>query len=112
MKIIYRKSFPPKDFAAINILGIIIARQEYGALSEVEKNHEKIHTYQIYEMLVIFFYITYFIEWLIRLMQYRNAQIAYQNISYEREAYQNMFDPAYLKKRKYYAFFKYYKKKT
>lgn len=112
MKIIYSKHFPPRDFAAINILGVIIARREYGVLSETEKNHEKIHTYQIYEMLVIFFYITYFIEWLIRLIQYKDADIAYQNISYEREAYQNMSNLSYLKRRKYFAFIHYYKKKA
>lgn len=111
MKIIYNKYFPPKDFGAINILGLIIARKDYGMLTDSEKLHERIHTYQMLELLVVFFYLSYVIEWLIRLIQYRNRLDAYYNISYEREAYKCMNDPDYLKKRKPYAFIHYYKRR-
>jgi hypothetical protein len=112
MKILHSKHFPPKDFGAINLFGIIIVRKDYGNLNDAEKNHELIHTRQMLEMLIIFFYLSYFAEWIIRLCQYQNRLEAYMNISYEREAYSNMSDSSYLKKRKLFAFRKYYKEGT
>lgn len=111
MKIIYKKNFPPKDFAAINILGVIIVRKDYGELTDAEVLHEKIHTRQMIELLIVFFYISYFLEWLVRLVQYRSLSSAYYNISYEREAYSCMHDPDYLNKRKSYSFIYYYKRR-
>lgn len=112
MKILYNKYFPPKDFAAINLLGVIIVRKDYGVLSKEEMNHEIIHTRQMLEMLIILFYLFYILEWLIRLVQYRNRIRAYENISFEREAYANMYNLSYLRKRKLFAFVRYYKKKN
>lgn len=94
------------------MFGIIIVRKDYGNLNDAEKNHELIHTRQMLEMLIIFFYLSYFAEWIIRLCQYQNRLKAYMNISYEREAYSNMSDSSYLKKRKLFAFRKYYKEGT
>ena len=111
MKILYSKHFPPGNFGAINLFGIIIARKDYGRLTDAEINHECIHTRQMVEMLVIFFYISYFIEWIVRLIQYRNMFDAYVNISYEREAYSNMYNIEYLKKRRPFTFKNYYKKR-
>lgn len=111
MKIYYNNHFPPKGFAAINLFGIIIGRKEYGHLSEYELNHEKIHSKQMVELLWVFFYFFYFIEWLIRLMQYRDRLAAYYNISFEREAYSNDKDLSYLEYRKWYASFSYVRKK-
>ncbi|MFV0329794.1 MAG: hypothetical protein ACK5M3_07605 [Dysgonomonas sp.] len=109
MKIIYNKHFPPKGFGAINLFGLIVARKEYGKLNDAEKSHEKIHTRQMLELLIVFFYIAYVIEWIIRLIQYRDKRKAYYNISFEREAYAHMYDLSYVKKRKLFAFIKYYK---
>lgn len=111
MRIIYSKRFPPKDFGAINLFGLIIVREDYGPLSEAEKNHEQIHTRQMLEMLIFLFYLCYILEWLIRLIQYKNRLRAYENISFEREAYSQMYDLSYLKRRKLFAFRSYYKKK-
>ena len=66
--------------------------------------HERIHTRQMLEMLVVGFYIWYVVEWLIRIPMKGRA---YSNISMEREAYDNMHDPNYLLKRKPYAWTKY-----
>lgn len=109
MKIIYNKILPPKGFAAINLFGIVFARKEFNPLSEKTINHEKIHTRQMKEMLYIFFYLWYGIEWIIRLIQYRNSMSAYYNISFEREAYQNERDPQYLDKRKMFSSMRYLK---
>lgn len=112
MKVVYSRYFPPKNFAAINILGVIVVRKDYGMLSNAEINHEVIHTRQMLEMLIIPFYISYVGEWLIRFIQYGDAIKAYENISYEREAYGNMYNLSYLKERKLFAFFRYYKNKN
>ncbi|MDR2955451.1 MAG: hypothetical protein LBV43_10250 [Prevotella sp.] len=110
MKIVYSKYIPPKKFAAINLFGLIVVRKEYGELTKVEINHELIHTRQILEMFIIPFYLFYLLEWLIRWIQYRDRLRGYKNISFEREAYTNMHDLSYLKKRKIFAFTHYLKK--
>ena len=71
-------------------------------------NHEKIHWKQQVEMLVLFFYLWYVIEYLIRLLGKSNA---YMNICFEREAYANEDDVEYLNKRKPYSWVKYLGKK-
>lgn len=70
-------------------------------------NHEKIHLRQQLEMLVLPFYIWYLLEFLIRLIQYKNANAAYLNICFEKEAYANEGDSDYLKNRKFWAFLKF-----
>jgi hypothetical protein len=105
MKIIYNTIIPPEGFAAINLFGLLFARR--GAIiSQNIINHERIHTAQMKEMLYIFFYVWYVTEWIIRLPMYKSK--AYRNISFEREAYANMTDYGYLRKRrKPYAWIKY-----
>lgn len=85
----------------------IFTRKERGTLSDTTINHEKIHGRQQIEMLLVLFYLWYALEWLIRLMQYRNRKAAYRNISFEREAYANQHNPDYLKSRKLFEFTKY-----
>lgn len=104
MKVIYNKYIPTKNFTAINLFGLIFARREYKELSKREINHEKIHSWQILELLGPIYYIVYIVEWIIRLLQYRNAIDAYRNISFEREAYKNDSDLNYLRNRKPFAF--------
>ena len=110
MKIIYNRFLPPKGFVAINICGIVFARQSFNPLSKRTKRHEAIHTHQMVELLFVVFYLWYGIEWIARLIQYRNKNEAYRNISFEREAYANDNDTNYLKRRKLYAFIRYLKK--
>lgn len=64
--------------------------------------HENIHLRQQKEMLVVFFYLWYAIEWIVRLIQYKDSHEAYRNISFEREAYNNEYDDEYLGIRKSY----------
>lgn len=75
--------------------------------NEVLVNHEKIHLRQQKELFVIFFYLFYVVEWMIKLIQFRNGYLAYINLSFEREAYQNESNLNYLKSRKLYRFFNY-----
>jgi hypothetical protein len=80
-------------------------------------NHESIHWRQQMEMLILFFYIWYFIEWLIKLIIRipfyifaPNSNIlkesAYSALSFEREAYTNDDDLEYLKNRRKYSWIK------
>lgn len=69
------------------------------------RHHEIIHWKQQQEMFVIFFYLWYFFEWVIKLFKY--GKQAYMNISFEREAYANHDNFLYFKIRKFYAWFKY-----
>lgn len=86
------------------IFPFILARKE---LSDVTINHERIHLRQQLEMLIILFYLWYGVEYLSRYIQYRNWDIAYRNISFEREAYANENDLKYLEKRKFWSWVKY-----
>ena len=68
-------------------------------------NHESIHIKQEAQLLVIFFYLWYGIEYLIKYIKYNYK--AYKNLSFEREAYANEGNMDYLKNRKFWAFLKY-----
>lgn len=109
MKIIYNKWLPPKRFKAINLFGFIFVRHGV-VLADRAKRHESIHTAQMREMFYIFFYLWYGVEWLVRLVQYRNAMTAYYNISFEREAYANDHKQNYLTDRKCWAWWDYLKR--
>lgn len=70
-------------------------------------NHERIHSAQQRELLFLPFYIIYLIEWLVRIIQYRNPYKAYMNISFEREAYTHGHNLNYLPSRKFFAWLHY-----
>jgi len=70
-------------------------------------NHERIHLRQQLELLIIFLYMFYGVEFLVRCLQYKNWILAYKNISFEREAYQNEVDFEYLNNRRFWSFLKY-----
>ena len=106
MKIIRTSILPFRGFSAINLLGILFVH--HGVyLSNEMMNHERIHTAQQREMLFVFFYLAYLMEWLVRLPMPGNA---YRNISFEREAYANQRDLNYLKSRRLYAWRNYMKR--
>jgi len=94
--------------AAITLcpFGIYVKEQYLTRLRTI--NHEKIHWQQQLEMLIIFFYLWYGIEWFIRL--FINGKAAYRSLSFEREAYDNDDNLEYLKTRKPYSWLKYMKK--
>ena len=66
-------------------------------------NHEKIHLKQQLETLILPFYLWYFIEFFVRILQYRSFEKAYRNISFEREAYYFESQSEYLENRKKFA---------
>jgi hypothetical protein len=88
MKIIVNNFLPPAKYGAIMLFGMIFVRPGV-TLSPCTLRHEEIHKKQMIEMLVVFFYLWYGVEFLIRLYVYQNWNEAYRNISFEREAYSN-----------------------
>ncbi len=96
-----------KNFRGLAIYPFIFLRDKQ--LKENLKiiNHEKIHLRQQLELLWIFFFLWYGIEFLIRWIQFKNPNAAYLNISFEKEAYANEIDLEYLKKRKLWSFIHY-----
>jgi len=81
-------------------------------LSEERKavliNHEKIHLRQQLELLILPFYFFYLINYLVNLCRYGQHQLAYRNIIFEKEAFENESNNDYLAKRRwwiiYYSF--------
>ena len=105
MKVIYNDLIPFKGFKAINLFGILFVRNG-STISDVDLNHELIHTKQMKEMFYIPFYICYVLEWVVRFISCCNSRLAYRRISFEIEAYLNQCDENYLKNRKHFAWFK------
>jgi hypothetical protein len=113
-KIIVNTFIPFNGFAAMNLFGLIFVRREWfenpllkQATFDKMIRHESIHTKQIIETGIIFFYIWYLLEWIVRLFMKGNA---YKSIVFEQEAYANELSIDYLKTRKFWNFLKYYKK--
>ena len=130
MKKIKTKNFPPGNFIAINIFGILFYKGD--KLNEITIRHEEIHTQQIIEIMlssipiailiaifikiwvaIIFcifsFYIVYSLEWCIKFFKY--GFNTYRNLSFEREAYINAREEDYIKNRKLFSWVKYFKSK-
>jgi len=107
MRIIYNKHFPFRGFWAINLCGLVFVRKEYGPLGEQAVRHEYIHSLQQREMLFLFFFVWYFLEWVVRLCLCGNPLKAYRNISFERESYACQANADYPSLRRHYAWVKY-----
>lgn len=93
----------------VNLFGTIWTR-DASWIDKYVINHERIHTAQQRELLFVPFYILYVVEWLFRLVQYRNQNDAYMNISFEREAYACGHNLDYLPKRKLYSWLRFLRK--
>ena len=101
--LIHNKIIPFNGFKAINLFGVIFYK---GSMPKKDTlNHENIHTAQMKEMLYIFFYVWYGIEWLIRLIKYSPHE-AYRYIGFEQEANKYRYRMTYLKERKHYKWLK------
>lgn len=69
--------------------------------------HEKIHHRQQLELLLVFFYLWYALNYFYNLLKYRNHYKAYKEIIFEREAFAKDEEENYLQKRKWWAFLHY-----
>jgi hypothetical protein len=94
----------PFGYSAMTLFPFVLFR---GKMPDWLKNHERIHLRQQIEMLILPFYIWYIAEYLIHYLKFRDRLKAYRAISFEKEAYSNHHDPGYLRKRKFWSFFRY-----
>lgn len=104
MKIIINRHFVPKGYSGITLFPFIFVTKKEYLKNPYFINHEKIHLQQQKELLVIFFYIWYVTDFLLKYIKHRNWETAYRNIIFEREAYQNEHNLNYLKTRKIFGF--------
>ena len=107
MFVVINRTFLAKGYAGFAVWPLVVIKDKILKQDPVFMNHERIHLRQQLELLVIPFFIWYAAEFLIRLVQYRNAYLAYLNISFEREAYAKETSLSYLKIRKNWSFFRY-----
>ena len=107
MILIVFKYLTPRGFRGLTFYPFVFILNRKDKLNKVFINHERIHLRQQLELLVVPFYVWYGLEFLLRLLQYRNRRKAYYNISFEREAYGNEKDLNYLQQRSFWDFLKY-----
>ena len=107
MFLIVNKHLIPKGYHGLAVFPFVFIKNSEDKENMVFLNHEKIHLRQQMELLIIPFFVFYLTEYLVRLAQYKNSDLAYRNISFEREAYANESNLEYLKKRPFFSFFNY-----
>ena len=83
------KHFFRRNYVGLTLWPFIFVKEDTLKKDVILINHEKIHLKQQRELLILPFYIWYICEWLFRTLLYLNSYRAYQNISFEREAYAN-----------------------
>ena len=100
--------FTPENISGIALFPFIILKEKNLKDDQSFITHEKIHIRQQAELFVILFFLLYIIEFLLLLIKYKDTALAYRNISFEREAYENESNYNYLKTRKLFSFIKYW----
>lgn len=110
MKVIYNKFIPFKGYKAMNLFGIVFVRKD-AKFDTYDYNHEHIHLKQMQEMLWVFYYLWYAIEYLIIMFfaKWNKQSERYHDVSFEEEAHNNDHDLEYIRTRKHYSWVKYVK---
>ena len=103
-RFIVNRYLVPKGFSGITLYPFIFTNDPKLLKDAQFINHERIHLAQQRELLVIFFYIWYAVDFILKYIKYKDKKRAYQNIIFEREAYENDYNLEYLKKRKTFTF--------
>ena len=106
MILVFRHFFY-KNYVGLSLWPFIFLKNRSLKNDGVLINHEKIHLRQQKELLIIPFYILYLLEWCVRTILYLDSYKAYQNLSFEREAYLHEKNLDYLSNRKSFSFIKY-----
>jgi len=107
MIIICQRLLKNTKISGITLFPFILLRKKELRHNQLLINHEKIHLRQQLELLIIPFYIWYLSEYYIKYLKYKNPELAYRNISFEREAYANDQNLDYVKNRKFWGFISY-----
>lgn len=105
MIIVKNKIIPFGSYSTINLFGILFTKSDY--LSPTTINHERIHTKQMLELLIVGYYLWYIIEYIIVRFCHRKQNDAYHDISFEEEAHNNDNNLHYLDNRKHFVWWKY-----
>ncbi len=105
--ILINKYFFYKNYVGLSLWPFIILKERSLTNDDVLINHERIHLQQQLELFIVFFYIWYLTEWIIKCAWYFNGYKAYRNISFEREAYYHESDSHYLTRRGRFRFIQY-----
>lgn len=105
MIIVKNKIIPLGSYTTINLFGILFTKSDY--LSPITINHERIHTKQMLELLIVGYYLWYIIEYIIVRFCHKKQNDAYHDISFEEEAHNNDNNLHYLDNRKHFAWWKY-----
>ena len=108
MILIVFKYLTPRGFRGLTFFPFVFLMNKEVVLDKVFVNHEKIHLRQQIELLVIPFYVWYGIEFLIRWIITKDKNVAYRNISFEKEAYTNEKDLNYIESRSFWKFLNYF----
>nr|WP_315147881.1 hypothetical protein [uncultured Flavobacterium sp.] len=108
MFLIVTKYLIPKGYRGLTVFPFVFVKHRVDKENVVFINHERIHLRQQLELLIFPFMLWYFIEFIIRFIQFKKWTLAYRNISFEREAYAKEKDLDYLKGRSFWKFIKYF----
>lgn len=107
MIVLVRPKWLRKNFNGIALWPFVIAKHSYLLEDKVFVNHERIHLRQQLELFLVFFFLWYGVEFLLRWIKLGNRYLAYRNISFEREAYDREDDFLYLERRRLWSFLNY-----
>ena len=101
---VWLSALSPITIGAITLGPIVLSR---GVIDPIMRNHETIHWKQYKETLIVGFLLLYACFYIIGLIKYRSGSMAYYNIPFELEAYQNEEDFGYTFHRKRWAWLNY-----
>ena len=107
MILIVSKYLIPKGFRGLTVFPFVVVRYRNDRDYLVLMNHERIHLRQQIELMVLPFFVLYGLDYLVKLIRYRDTNLAYRNVVFEREAYENEIDLMYLKSRSFWRFLRY-----
>ena len=105
--IIVIRHFFYRNYVGLCLWPFIILRNPSLRQDRTLINHERIHLRQQAELLLVFFYPLYFLEWLLKSGWYGSFYKGYRNISFEREAYLQQQNLHYLEERRPFQFLQY-----
>jgi hypothetical protein len=106
MLVVINKFLIPRGYRGLTLFPFVILRYEFDKENLVVLNHEKIHIRQQLELLILPFYVLYLGHFFINLIKYKDRNLAYRNIIFEKEAYANEKNLNYLKYRRLWGFLK------
>ncbi|MCC9041750.1 hypothetical protein LNQ81_03415 [Myroides sp. M-43] len=102
--IVVCKYLVPEGFDGITLYPFIFLKSKDSKNNLYLVNHERIHLHQQAELLIVFFYLWYLMSFFYYYLRLRSVKLAYKEVIFEREAYQNEHNLEYLKTRKFFSF--------